>query len=289
MPTEKLHEFTLLSDRFDFVNIEINPCVTSTKVFIDPYLLVNKNLDDKMSSYRDDSIRLINSFFQKLLDSIIHDDKVFLTNLGNDLHEAKYIILGYGDAKKGKAFGKEKVERLCKSIRHSGAMRSGRIRDISDFALYIPGVGEDLMSDLLANIIYPVLSKITSESLSDSRLSEMYQIRKNIKVWSISSNRFVDEELSFFSYYEDYFLLVPNCICSKSFTKSGINSDFKEHFLPLISKDMKEEGYAGKINRKNALPFIYKKIYGEDSTEENLNKRNFLAIVEYYANKFVYE
>ncbi len=138
----------------DFVDIPLN---TDLTLFVDPYAL---------SVERGEWFRRCNNlvvdFFQLVVDSIREGDydkaRALLAHLGepNDTH----FGLSKGPPS-GRGVGSDQAGQIFARLKTSRAVQTGKLRDLSDAELMIPGISNDKISDITTNIIRGELAKYT--------------------------------------------------------------------------------------------------------------------------------
>lgn len=138
----------------DFVDISTTQ---DTPLYIDPYALTTR--EDKWS---ETAHELLVSYFQEVLDSVINKDRSRGIQLLSHLGEPDETHLGVSDeGNPGRGIGAIQAADLFQAISKSKAASSGLLEDISDFALFIPGIGRDKISDITTNIIRKLLISYT--------------------------------------------------------------------------------------------------------------------------------
>lgn len=151
-------KFSLLGDQaqFDFVDI---PLHTDMRVFIDPHSLA---ITKTPWSYEAHS--LATRFFQEVLDLLRVGDRNGALALLNGLREDNRTRLGYSkSAPQGTGLGGDRASPFLDAMEHSEAYKTGRIEDIEDTALFVPGIGVDIVSDMVTNVLREQLADYTAE------------------------------------------------------------------------------------------------------------------------------
>lgn len=130
----------------DFVDINLS---SDTPLYIDPYALTTREDDWSLQCHE-----LVVSFFQSVL-SAVRDNEIrkgirLLSHLG----EPEETHLGVSrEGNSGRGVGDLQATELFNALGRSKAASSGLLEDLSDFALFIPGIGRDKISDVTTNVI----------------------------------------------------------------------------------------------------------------------------------------
>ncbi len=164
MPIRKFKETFGISKStsVEFVNI---PIETDLLAFICPFLIVNSKAN-KLSS---DIYQRMTDFLMKLnRDFITTNDKknglIFLSHL----HEPNEYHLGYSPKNKGKAISKSKSEVIFDSLRNNRFAKAGVsvTNEAHNVLLLVKGIGQDIMSDVIANVCRDILADFTLNQCS---------------------------------------------------------------------------------------------------------------------------
>lgn len=138
----------------DFVDIDLD---SDTPLYVDPYALTTREDD---WSQRCQSILL--SFFQAVLSAVMANDERRGTHLLSHLGEPEETRLGVSKkGNPGRGIGTVQAAEIFAALARSNAAKSGLLQDISDFALFVPHVGRDKISDMTTNIIRGALIDYT--------------------------------------------------------------------------------------------------------------------------------
>src|ERR1051325_1118001 len=138
----------------DFVDV---PLDTDIPLFVDPYAL---SLDD--DPWFVECNDLVVDYFQFLIDSIRDGKDTVALQLLSNLHEPNETRLGFSSSKpSGRGVGSTQAKDLYARLRKSKAVRTGKLRDLSDCELLIPGISGDKISDITINIIRGKLVEYT--------------------------------------------------------------------------------------------------------------------------------
>lgn len=129
----------------DFVDIDLHK---DTPLYIDPYALTTK--DDEWSQH---CHSLVVSYFEQILASVKNDNKHLAARLLSHLSEPEETHLGVSKGGKGRGIGAIQAQELFEAMKRSPAAKTGLLEDLSDFALFIPLVARDKISDMTTNLI----------------------------------------------------------------------------------------------------------------------------------------
>jgi len=143
----------------DFVDIDLDGDIP---LYVDPYALTTR--DDDWSIY---CHGLVISFFQAVLESVQNNDQRTGIKLLSHLGEPEETHLGVSlDGNKGRGIGAIQEKKLFLALKNSRAASTALMEDLSDIALFIPGIGRDKISDMTTNIIrrfdfvYPITMQL---------------------------------------------------------------------------------------------------------------------------------
>jgi hypothetical protein len=140
--------------QLDFVNIDLN---ADTQLYLDPYALTTRQ--DEWSQECHD---LLISFFAAVLDAVRAGNRRRGEQLLSRLGEPEETRLGVSKGhSRGRGIGAEQAGALFDAMTRSAAARTGMLEDLNDFALFVPGIGRDKISDMTTNIIRGPLIRYT--------------------------------------------------------------------------------------------------------------------------------
>lgn len=131
----------------DFVDVDVS---TDNPVFIDPAAIRAAS-----GLWADEAKASLKSFFSELLAAIGANDRQRIQELIYPLTEPNETHLGNSKGKsKGRSLGsKVKADRLIASLAKSRAVQTGMLKDLDDSAMFVEGVGRDIVSDITTCVI----------------------------------------------------------------------------------------------------------------------------------------
>ncbi len=140
----------------DFVDIRLD---TDIEVFVDPTAL--KSLK---SSWGHECTSLVQHYFEAVLRRIRSGDDRGAQLLLSSLRERNEFHLGFSSGRsQGHGFGSKSAESVWNALAKSEAAKSGLLKDLEDTCLLIEGIGRDMISDAVCNIIRGPLIKYTQD------------------------------------------------------------------------------------------------------------------------------
>lgn len=237
----------------DFLDI---PLETDIAAFVDPTAL--KQLD---SDFGHAAQSLMQTFFDKVLQHIAEGELSNAINLLSRLSESNAFHLGLSKGKsRGHGIGAQNATKLGLAISQSKASKSGLLQDLEDTCLIIEGIGSDMISDAICNIIRGPLIEYTQE------ICRAYDIplTPNISsgpVWNgdVWTQHYTELPLT----SEGKIILVP-----KAIVRYNISYSSSEYYRHYLLEDMKLE----EIRRATTLVHYLKN--GEPRvTKEDLKKK----------------
>ena len=143
--------------QLEFVDIDLE---SDTPLFVDPRAL--RLLD---SEWAEECVALIQDFFRVVLQNIASGHHDQAKRLLRVLREPNETHLGLSRGRpRGHGLGYESAGDLWEALSESEAVTSGLLEDLEDTILMIPGVSNDIISDIATNIIRRPLIDFTIES-----------------------------------------------------------------------------------------------------------------------------
>lgn len=141
----------------DFVDI---PLDTDIEVFVDPTALRGLR-----SPWGHECASLVQSYFETVLARIKSGQHDQARKLLGALRERNEFHLGFSKKKsKGRAFGPSSAKSVWQALSKSKAATSGLLTDLEDTCLLIHGIGRDMVSDAVCNLIRGPLIRYTQEA-----------------------------------------------------------------------------------------------------------------------------
>ncbi|MEQ8270777.1 hypothetical protein [Algiphilus sp.] len=140
----------------DFVDVRLD---TDIAVFVDPTGLKSLN-----SKWGQECKSMVQHYFEAVLDQIKSGNDQRAQELVSSLRERNEFHLGFSSGKsQGHGFGSKSAESVWGALSKSAAAKSGLLKDLEDTCLLIEGIGRDMVSDAVCNIIRGPLITYTQE------------------------------------------------------------------------------------------------------------------------------
>lgn len=141
----------------DFLDVHIDKDIP---VFIDPAALRSLNTD-----WGHHCVSLLQSYFETVLIFIRNEHHEEAKALLACLSERNEFHIGYSKGKsRGHALGPISAEKIWESLVKSKAATTGLLHDLEDTILFVDGLGPDMLSDSVCNIIRGPLVEYTQQS-----------------------------------------------------------------------------------------------------------------------------
>lgn len=169
----------------DFVNVDV---VGDVPVYIDPHALRTQRGDWAQSCTIS-----VSSFFEALLEAIQKNDPSAIYSLIRPLSEPNETHLGVSVGKsKGTSLGSDKkAQELIAQLRGSKAIATGMVLDLEDTAMFIEGIGTDILSDITTCLIRAQLVTYTQQQ---SAFHEIPVEKQYVgPIWDSSAKAWTDE------------------------------------------------------------------------------------------------
>ncbi|RTN89261.1 hypothetical protein [Enterobacter sp. WCHEn090032] len=205
----------------DFVDV---PLDTDIEVFLDPAAIksLNSPWGNELSSH-------LQNYFETVLKLIKNGEDVRAQNLLSCLNERNEYHLGYSSGKsRGHGFGEGAAKTVWGALTKSKAAKSGLLQDLEDTALLIEGIGTDMISDAVSNILRGPLIKYTQD------ICNYYGIKLTDNVpsgpiWNPREEKWEQGYVSLPMTNEGKVILVPKIIVRHQITYQ--HDEYYRHFL----------------------------------------------------------
>ncbi|ATC37632.1 hypothetical protein HZQ75_06220 [Elizabethkingia anophelis] len=255
--------FTKLRNKdINFVDI---PLGEDLEAFICPFLIENKKLSAPIALK---VYERVHQFLIKLNRDFIEPDKrnegiEFLSHL----HEPNEFHLGYSHRNKGKAVSDVRAEVIYDALRNNTlAKQNAAITNEAHFVLLlVKGIGQDIMSDIIANVCRDIFSDFT---LQICRKHNIYTIAKSIEFYNSIKGFWEVTKVELPDYAGKPIILLPKFIISGGRAYANLYNWFiAKNYISLEI-----------LNRKKTLPtdgqFIFKL---KDGTQKAIIKKIYKA------------
>lgn len=274
--------------QFDFVNVRLD---TDVPLFIDPSALKIINNDWSMNCQR-----LISNYFKLVLENIHNGNQEKAKSLLVELSEPNETHFGHSrNQSQGKGMGKIRAVKIWEALNNSLAVKTGLINDLEDTILMINGIGPDLISDVVTNIIREPLIQYT-EIMCHKYNIPTTKFRSG-KLWNPNTEKWerkvLPQALAGMVGNPKPLLLVPKELVRKSITYSA--KEFNSHYLyEAIQRERYAQGLV-RVIKNGETRLITKKtikeeLKGQPVKEQNIkltiNRKNILK--QYKAQKEKY-
>lgn len=170
----------------DFVDIDID---LDFPLYIDPVGFINPR-DDFAEKCQND----LQDFFEAVLKQIANGKHDKGTELLEGLREPNETHLGVSEGEpRGRGLGPKQAQQVMESLRRSPAGKSGLLKDLTDIALFIDGVGADKISDMTTNIIRRHLIEYTQQQFELHNQPITGTVPTGV-LWDTGNGRWITDE-----------------------------------------------------------------------------------------------
>lgn len=254
----------------DFVDV---PLDTDLPVFVEPTAI--RALDTQWSSQ---CVALLQNFFSNVLAAVKTGNRGRAVSLLGSLNERNDFHLGYSSGRsQGHAFGKGAAGSVWESLLTSKAAKSGVLSDLEDTALLIDGVGADMISDAVCNIIRAPLIEYTQDMCRYYEIPMVAGVSSG-PCWDIRAQNWTVRHVELPMPKGESLVLVPKSIVRLAGVYD-VGSYYRHYLLPEMQKQHLASGSSLVEVLKNKARRVTKKslidLYGSGKdavaklTEEN--------------------
>ncbi|ESX03398.1 hypothetical protein X769_17715 [Mesorhizobium sp. LSJC268A00] len=246
----------------DFVDVSND---YDTPVYVDPYAIEIR--DDIWAARASESIR---SFFLEVMAALKAKDRFRATNLMSHLHEPRETFLGVSSGTpQGLGVGAGQAGQLINAILGSAAYKSGLLTDLSEVALYVPGIDRDKISDLTTNIIRHLLQEYTEEQC------DLFGIPvkpfSGPPGWDVNKKNWVSRYANLPDIDGEPVILIPKYIVRRNLSLNSQEFYNKQITDFLVAENLKAN--SSLVQTIKGVSVVYKK----DVREANPPSKNFTA------------
>lgn len=244
----------------DFVDIQLDTDL--------PFFVVPSTLRSLNSQWGHECASLVQDFFETVLNNIRNGDDAKAQRLLSSLNERNDFHLGYSRGKsRGHAFGSKSGKSVWEALSESKAAISGLLQDLEDTCLLIHGIGSDMVSDAVCNIIRGPLIRYTQDICGYYGIP----LQSNVDSGPIWNPRREDWENDFVTLpiagQYGPFVLVPKVIVRHR-SNYRFEEYYRHHLLPVMQREEINAGSDLVFFLKNGAPKVTKKSlmakYGAD-------------------------
>lgn len=220
------HQATL-----DFLDIHIDRDLT---VFIDPSALRTLR-----SEWGHHCVSLLQTYFETVLAAMRRGDHTRAKDLLACLSERNEFHLGFSKRKsRGHALGPISAERIWESLVSSKAAKSGLLQDLEDTVLFVEGVGPDMLSDAVCNIIRGPLIKYTQQACSYYGIPLTEGVNSG-PIWNPQLEKWEASLIDLPLTKHGSIILVPKVIVRASQTY-GADEYYRHFLMPILQQHHKD-------------------------------------------------
>ena len=240
---------------------------TDIALCVDPYAL-SLEVDPWFIECND----LVVDYFQNVLDSIRTGDINRSRYLLLKLSEPNDIRLGFSQSRPaGCGIGPDQARDVFNSLRKSEAVKTGRLQDLSDCELLIPGIASDKISDITVNIIRGKLVEYTEQQCALHGIRTQ-RIASGL-YWDSTSGKWANRYAYLPIYRNERIVLVP-----KAAVRYDIAVDHQKYYQHFVLEYLQAEHLAAGSSLVTVLKNGKKRVTKKDleatfkPTKENLSK-----------------
>jgi hypothetical protein len=261
----------------DFVDIRLD---TDIPVFVDPSAL--KRLQ---SPWGNECASLVQSYFETVLNRIKAGDHEGARLLLSCLNERNEFHFGYSAGRsRGHAFGTKSASSVWGALSKSKASVSGLLKDLEDTCLLIEGIGPDMISDAVCNILRGPLIRYTQDMCRYYGVALTPDVDSG-PVWNPEKEIWESSLVPLPVADHEKIILVPKLFVRQEITYRA-DRYYRFYLLPAMQQDELRRGSGLVQFLKNRQPRVTKKSlyneYGSDKLAIAKQTLRFPHILERY-------
>ncbi|WP_447939018.1 hypothetical protein [Pseudoxanthomonas mexicana] len=215
----------------DFLDIHIDKDIP---VFVDP-----TSLRSLKTEWGHHCVSLLQNYFSCVLSAIRKGDDERAKTLLSCLNERNEFHLGYSKKKsRGHALGPASADEIWKSLSKSKAATTGLLTDLEDAVLFVDGVGPDMLSDAVCNIIRGPLIEYTQNACLYYEIPMEKEVSSG-PVWNAHLERWEQSLIELPLARGAPIILIPKVVVR---AKQSYNSNeyYRHYLMPVLQKHHKD-------------------------------------------------
>lgn len=276
MRVSEIFDLGLTQGYLDFVDIDLD---TDIEVFVDPTAL--RSLE---SPWGHACSSLVQQYFETVLNYIRNNQHTEAKELLSNLKERNEFHIGYSSGRsRGSAFGNKSADLVWDALCNSKAATTGLLQDIEDTCLLIDGIGKDMISDAVCNIIREPLIEYTVDMCNYYNIPLTANIDSG-PIWNQQTKAWENRFVSLPTVNGSIFLLIP-----RNIVRRKITYDFGDYYRNYILEEIRVEHIRKKSSlvhylKKNGAPRVYikdlREMYGntkKSGIEQTIDREHIWA------------
>lgn len=212
----------------DFVDVRVD---TDTTIFVDPNAI--RALE---TTWGAECRSLLQHFFQHILNLIADGGDDDAMSLLASLRERNEFHLGFSVSEsQGRGFGSGHASDVWKALTKSKAAKTGLLQDLEDTCLLIEGIGPDMVSDAVCNVIRGPLIRYTQDMCRFYEIPMQPEVASG-PIWNPQTLSWEEQLVELPVVNHQRLLLVPKAIARVNFSFSN-DEYFRHYLLPQLQKE----------------------------------------------------
>lgn len=215
----------------DFIDVHIDKDIP---VFADPAALRSLKTD-----WGHRCVSLLQNYFDSVLKAIKSNDHAKAKRLLASLKERNEFHIGYSKNKSnGRAIGEVSAEKIWQSLIQSKAAKTGLLHDLEDTVLFVEGIGPDMLSDAVCNIIRAPLIQYTQQACKYYGIPLTNDVDSG-PVWNTRNETWENHLIDLPTTKHGPIILIPKVIARVKQTYA--HNEYYRHFLmPALQQHHKD-------------------------------------------------
>lgn len=215
----------------DFLDVHIDKDIA---VFVDPGAI--RALKTEWGHH---CVSLLQSYFDTVLEAIRNGQHVRAKELLASLSERNEFHLGFSKGKsRGHALGPILAEKIWTSLIKSKAATTGLLQDLEDTILFVDGLGPDMLSDAVCNIIRGPLVEYTQRSCNYYGIPLTKGVNSG-PIWNPRDEKWENGLIELPMTKEGPVILIPKIIARVKQTY-GADEYYRHFLMPVLQQHHKD-------------------------------------------------